>query len=547
MNKLFRNEISLRKPNEVMRLNRMGSMFPSRMSFMRTLLRVLSQKKAKVNRLRWDIDTAGYGIAVYSIIISEEIYSLVAFSTRLDPSKRTDRVIAEAWDSSYVLYDGIPERSEIDRLEKQVPLQEAGRYTDRDLILSRANKSVRLWSHVVERLKNGEQPDLEMIKSTGYLMRTTAVYGNGKFGILDRNQILDRQALSGPFMAEMLTVLLIRGFTHDLVEHVGRGELDKKYKKYLGIGNSTGLGMAPFLVEHPELISNWMMAKETGLARVRAISQLKKIQIKNLITLSKRVTLHLEQWNVSDIEYQIRIQKLKSEWKKICIKLPLLLNDLSPLNSLVEYSKSFSLDCQELLVSFVLEECGDVVDGLTCCMVSDYSLPLSPTMSLEKFKQIIITKFQWALAVDFEDKMEAAQFWYVSEEKLEPRLGLRFEEPGAELESPMDIARQIKNLYSDIDQEYKNLAEFLRIFPEHRAAVRRVQVMALYPYSEIQENLISSNCKPIDMLRCKLSFFGAAKFDPKSDRWVRIALGQGAPLLSELTEKDESWLPVLIT
>ena len=220
---------------------------------------------------------------------------------------------------------------------------------------------------------------------------------------------------------------------------------------------------------------------------------------------------------------------------------------LDAVNSLVEYSKSFSLDCQELVVSFVLEECGDVVDGLTCCMVSDYSLPLSPTMSLEKFKQIIITKFQWALAVDFEDKMEAAQFWYVSEEKLEPRLGLRFEEPGAELESPMDIARQIKNLYSDIDKKYKNIAEFLRIFPEHRAAVRRVQVMAFYPYSEIQENLISSNCKPIDMLRCKLSFFGAAKFDPKSDRWVRIALGQGAPLLSELTEKDESWLPVLIT
>ena len=86
----------------------------------------------------------------------------------------------------------------------------------------------------------------------------------------------------------MLTVLLIRGFTHDLVEHVGCGELDRKYKKYLGIGNSTGLGMAPFLVEPPELISNWMMAKETGLARIRTISCLSKLQIKKFITLSKR-------------------------------------------------------------------------------------------------------------------------------------------------------------------------------------------------------------------------------------------------------------------
>ena len=177
----------------------------------------------------------------------------------------------------------------------------------------------------------------------------------------------------------------------------------------------------------------------------------------------------------------------------------------------------------------------------------DYPLPLDPTMSLDKLKHLLTTKFQWAISLDFKDKMETSQFWYVSEEKLEPRLGLRFEEPGAELESPMDIARQIKNLYSDIDQKYENIAEFLRSYPEHRASVRRVQVMELYPYSEIQENLLSSNCKPIDLLRCKLSFFGATKFDPKSDRWVRIALGQGAPLLTELNEKDESWLPVLIT
>lgn len=547
MNKPFRNEIPLRSPSEIMKLDRMGSMFPSRMSFMRTLIRNLSRKAATINRPLWDMDTEGFGRAVYSVKIGNDVYSLVAFSNKLDPSNRTDRVIAEAWDSSYVLYDGVPDKKEIDRLEKQVPLQEAGRYTSKDLILSRANKSVRLFSHVVERLKNGKQPDLEMIRDIGYLMRTTAVYGNGKFGILDRNKILDRDVLAGPFMAEMLTVLLIRGFTHDLVEHVGCGELDRKYKKYLGIGNSTGLGMAPFLVEHPELISNWMMAKETGLARVRTISCLSELQIKNFITLSKRVTLHLEQWNVPDIEYQARIKTLRSEWKQICDNLFQLLNNRKPIDSLLEFSRGFSLDCQELVVSFSLEESGEIVDGLTCCMVSDYSLPLNPVMSLKELKDIIITKFQWATSVDFEDKCETTQFWYVSEEKLEPRLGLRYEEPGAELESPMDVARQIKSLYSDIEPKYKNIAEFLRYHPEHRAAVRRVQVMARYPYSEIQENLISLKCKPIDMLRCKLSFFGAAKFDPKSDRWVRIALGQGAPLLTDLNEKDESWLPVLIT
>ena len=36
------------------------------------------------------------------------------------------------------------------------------------------------------------------------------------------------------------------------------------------------------------------------------------------------------------------------------------------------------------------------------------------------------------------------------------------------------------------------------------------------------------------LLRCKLAFFGAGKFDPKSSRWVRITLFQGAPLVSEI-------------
>ena len=47
--------------------------------------------------------------------------------------------------------------------------------------------------------------------------------------------------------------------------------------------------------------------------------------------------------------------------------------------------------------------------------------------------------------------------------------------------------------------------------------VRRAQRLAPLTYAE-----------PIDLLRCKLAFFGASHFDPRSDRWVRISLCQGA-------------------
>ena len=537
----------LRHPDTVMRLARMGSMFPSRLSFLRTLMRRLASDELQVIRPVWAIDAEGYGHAVYSLTLGGHVYSLVAFSNRLDPDQRTDRVIAEAWDSAYVLYDGVPDADEIARLEENAPLQEAGRFTERDLVLSRANKSIRLFSHVVEALRDGTPLDQDMIARIGYLMRTTAVYGNGKFGIADREQIKDRPGLDGPFMAEMLTVWLIRGFTHDLVEHVGGATLPRELKRHIGVGNSTGLGMAPFLVSHPELLNNWMMAKETALARVRAILRLDADNVARLKTLAQRACDHLAQWEVPDPEHQARIEALRRDWDDLTGALDEILTQPKPLDQLVRVSEAFGLDCQELVVSFVIEPFGEIVDGLTECMGMAAPQPVDPRMAVDDLRDLIDWHFHWALPIDFRDPVRTAQFWYVSEEKLEPRLGLRHEEPGAELESPLDVARQVQAMSFDLNDYTGDLATFLREFPNHRAAVLRVQRLAAFPFAEIRDNLICESCKPIDMLRCKLSFFGASKFDPKSDRWTRITLAQGAPLADELAyvdQADDWWLPV---
>jgi hypothetical protein len=534
----------LRHPDDVMRLARMGSMFPSRLSFLRTLLRRLSDEQAQIRRPVWEIDADGYGHAVYTLTLGGHCYALVAFSDRLDPAQRTDRVIAEAWDSAFVLYDGLPDEAEIARLKANAPLQEAGRFTARDLVLSRANKSVRLFAHVAEALRSGHAPDAELVGRIGYLMRTTAVYGNGKFGIADRDVIANRPGLEGPFMAEMLTVWLIRGFTHDLVEHVGGGRLDRQLKRHLGIGNSTGLGMAPFLVSHPELLNNWMMVRETALARVRAIRRLDAGQVVRLGALADRAARHLAQWQVPDPEHQARIDALRTDWRDLREALLPLLRQDKPLDQLIRVSGAFGLDCQELAVSLAIEPFAEIVDGLTDCMGMAAPVPLDPRMDIDLLRDLIDRHFHWALPIDFDCEKETAQFWYVSEEKLEPRLGRRFEEPGGDRESPLDVARQVQALSFDLNDYDGPLVTFLREHPRHRAAVRRVQRLASHPYAEIRDNLIAEGCRPIDMLRCKLSFFGAAKFDPKSDRWTRITLAQGAPLFDELDMADDWWMPV---
>ena len=46
--------------------------------------------------------------------------------------------------------------------------------------------------------------------------------------------------------------------------------LSPHLRRGLGVGNATGLGMAPFLVRHPVLMHNWFHAREAALARVRS-------------------------------------------------------------------------------------------------------------------------------------------------------------------------------------------------------------------------------------------------------------------------------------
>ena len=540
------DQMPLRPPSEVMRLARMGSMFPTRLSFLRTLMRRLSAERADVSTPVWQIDAAGFGHAVITVPLGGHIYSLVAVSTDLPDDMRTDRVIATAWDTAYVLYDGVPDAAEIARICANAPLQEAGRFTERDLILSRANKSVRLFSHVTDALRQGRQPDGAFVRQVGYLMRTTAVYGNGKFGIADRHIVAARPGLEGPFMAEMLTVWLIRHFTHALAEHIGGAALSRPIKRHLGIGNATGLGMAPFLVNHPVLLNNWMTVRETALARVRAVDRLTAGQIARLGVLAERAARHLDAWDVPDPVHQARIIRLRRDWAAACglLRAERLTGD-RPLDQVMEDVADQSCDVQELMVALLLEPFGDLVDGLTECMADPFGALAPPLCDTGMMRARIEADFQWALEPDYDSPENCRQFWYVSAAKQEPRLGDRFAEDGAALESPLDIARRIKALHHDLPAQSEPMAAFLAGHPQHALAAARVALSQRYPYAEIQDNLIAQTCLPIDMLRCKLAFFGASRFDPKSDLWTRITLCQGAPLADELgAEADDWWLPV---
>ncbi len=532
-----------------MRLSRLGSLHQSRLSFMRVLTRRMARETWRFSRPVFDIDAKGVGRAVYTASGPDRSYSLVAFAHDLPAEQRSDRVIAEAWDATFTLFDGVPTEDDLNRLSRNVPLQEAGRVSGREISLSRANRSVRLWDHVVEALAAGHQPDPAKLQETGYFMRTTAVYGSGKFGAADRERIADRPEMETPFQAEMLSVYLTRTFVRDLAEHMARARggssavrLDPQIARTLGIGNSTGLGMAPFLINHPLLFNNWIAAREEAIGRVLSLPKATKAEQTRFRDLLGRSRHSVRLWQSAHPLQQDKVKACSADLEALTRHLDSGVLDMNaPWGRLHRWAdEALSEEGQELLLSLILEPYDDLVDALATEMADhvDDTHQIDGAMAVGRVRMLIAECFGWAFHLDWSAPEETARAWYVSEEKLEPRLGERFDEPIAEYEQPLAPARDAVRAFeamADRDPA-EPVATFLLQHPDHRQLVRRAQINALAPDSEIRDNTISADLLPIDMLRAKLSFFGATHFDPRSDRWVRICMFAGAPYPEDLNE-----------
>jgi hypothetical protein len=349
----------------------------------------------------------------------------------------------------------------------------------------------------------------------------------------------------------MLSVWLTRQFTVDIAEHLAavRGgdtavRLDPAIRRVLGVGNSTGLGMAPFLVRHPVLLNNWMMAREEALARVRAQTAARPETVTAFRAALAEMQENAAQWHS---EHPIQIGKLADLRRDLSV-----IADWTdwpdtagshPWDALWRRGESeLSLEGQEALLALMLEPHGDLVDPVSDCMTADESAAfrIDGAMPLAEMAAILSESYDWALAIDFHKPENAARFWYVSEEKLEPRLGNRFDEDGAGLEQPLCIARLACEMHAALSERPGDepLAGFLLAHPEHRYMARRAQIVARHPFAEVRDNLIAHDMLPIDLMRCKLGFFGASRFDPRSDNWVRISLFQDLPYPSDLCPGD---------
>ncbi len=545
----------MRPAETVMDIARLGCLYPYPLSFMRSLLRRVVTQNWQIKPAEFSLCPEGYGHAVYEIKTPRAVFSYVIFAKKLDNAARSDRVIAEDWDMTVTLCEGIVDTERLEWLRTNVPLQEKGRVDASCFVLSRANKSVRNFEAVVSRLAAGQQPNLDEMAKVGYLYRTTAVYGSGKFGMADWDKVKARWPdFSSPFDAEMFSCWMIRHFSLVQADYVAARRapetavaMDDKIKRYVGIGNATGLGMAPYLINHPLLINNWIEVREIALTRVLALGIPDEITRGHFVCFAMKAMQHLDEISTDNQEQN----KLNANARKDLERALSWFQDrsISTWSEVTSYaSEHLGVEAQELLNVLLLELYPDLIGDLESRLAVDEVYSLQANMRTEDLKALIETHYGWALKINYSDPKTQGIFWYRSEEKMEPRLGRRFEEEGAGNEMLLGIGWYVSKCYETLCEfvtangPEANAARFVFEYPEHRYITRRMQTMARTRYGEIRINAIDLDVLPIQLLRCKLSFFGVGKFDPRSRMWVRNTMFQGAPLVSDIgTNIGDNW------
>jgi len=540
----------LRPAAVVMAPARLGAMHQTRLSFVRRLLRQWARERWTLARTHWQLNPQGHGDAVYTLTARKAAYRLVVFSNPLAADERSDRVIARRWDVTCALVLGDLDPHLFAQLRANVPKQEAGRVSSRVLVLFRANKSLRLFEHVLDTLARGEQPEPSRLAQAGYLLRTTAVYGNGKFGLADFERVQQDTDFDVSFGAQMCAVYLLRQFCLDWIHHLARHrggaqatELQRPLQRYLGVGNATGLGMAPYLINHPRVVDRWLTQRERALSAARA-QPANAAARQRLADLMDRAANHLAGAATVDDHQRALNQTAAQELMRIAQTLPAT---SSPTwDDLLQSNQRYNLETQEAFISGLLELYPDQIDPFADAMNADEALTLPPGLRIDELRALLQHRYAWALAIDFDDPAQQHWFWYASADKEEPRLGIRGVDHGHERETPLDIARQIHRLAAALatQPDHRSVTDFLLHHPSHRRIARRAWTLGHSALGDIQSNVLAHDALPMHLLRCKLSLFGATRFDPRSDRWVRVTLFQGAPLADEV--HDGEWLfPVM--
>jgi len=548
--------ISFDDPFLLMDPRSLGAMQPSRLSASRSFMAKMIREQWKIEREVFDVDNRGNGHARYSVSTPNGSLTFLAFMQEPSGENRTGRIIGTSWDMVGALLDGVATADEVQRTSEELPRLYEGRATSNTLVWFRSNQSLRIFRDVRSALAQGRQPDTDALRKVGYLMRNTGLDGNGTFGTVPFAAIQENHPLKTSYHAQMLSAYLMRELSIDLVEELARLDapgaavkLAPGVKRQIGVGNGSALGLAMLFYNRPVMVNAYISAY------VKVINHVLEDETLDISTSYQQLEQHLNR----TITYR---SFLKTSYRFFTSNMEIV-GDLRRIRAKVRaagrgefkglegetglgriYREALTQASKEALHSFgtlLLELVPDYCDAVAKeHLAFDEQLSMDPASPVAVLRELIESRYRWALDFPLNDKEHADRVWYQSRAAEEPRSGPREEVPKAH-ELVQNYPIQIRALWEAIKKStaIDTVGRLVAEKPELEYVARLVMTLQDKPYAMAYVDPHDADFVPVWVIRFVNSFIhGLDRTEDHMGRDVRGLIFESAPYREELAEAD---------
>ena len=538
----------MRPAESIMRGPAMGSMKASRVSFAYVLARKMVDERWRIELVSCECDANGQARLQYRISANGVDFFYIARAYEWDGKEKVGRRSDGAnRDMFGALFVGVPDAERVEKEFATFDLKNVDTMRTDSSVLgwTPANRSARVFDHVVDALAAGRQPEPGLIGSaSGYLLRNGGFQGSGRNGSRSYLGIPKNHPLRHPFFADLFGLYMVRQVSIDLVNAIAKARnpeaasLSREISRFLAVGNSSGQGMCVALQRWPHWVSTWLTVREASLAYAKSMP-VETVTAQRLSELLSRTASFYDTLGLATEEYVVPNKVIAANLRVI---LGWVKGDsderFARWNDLATAAEAFDLETQEQLNSLLIDLYPTFADRL-----ADY-LPIGAArerdvqaeMTIGELKSLLRKNYGWALEYDMQLAKTRQHFWYHSTDNGEQRRGERIIDPHEEYESFTDHIGLIKHLSSVLTayDDHVSVGELMFAHPELEMSVSRVQYLADLPYAEIRDNLIHKDFIPAQLIRFFLASLGIECSTPLSIRYVRGIFFQGVPLPDEL-------------
>ena len=193
--------------------------------------------------------------------------------------------------------------------------------------------------------------------------------------------------------------------------------------------------MAPFIVNHPALLNNWIFARETALKKIREIERVSTNDYNIFKTCLLKSLKNVTSWHTESEFQNNKIKDLINDLEKFINFLnKKTINNKSYLFNEIYIWAEDNLNDEgiEYIVSMMMEPYDEIVNPLMKQMSADedlyFNIPINRTV--EDLRTILEKNYSEILKIDFTKRESNQNFWFISKNKEEPRLADLYNDHG---------------------------------------------------------------------------------------------------------------------